>query len=503
MSSNSPTDATPPAAAPAKRPRGRILLTRLAFVFVLLLTLLAAFYLVEKYRGNAAWKRYQAEARARGVKLTLAEYVPAPVPDERNFAAVPLFQDCFRKPAPPNPLALPEVPGVKPPFGSTFKDQHLDLAAWQKFFVETKVLPAAGESAAADVLKALERYAPQFEQLRMAGSRPECRFPVRYEDGAAAALPHLALFQSAAKLYALRLSSHLALGDSPAAYEDFSGGFRLYTALEMEPTLIAGLVRLSALAILENAFWSELRQHRWGSAELEKVIADLSKVRLIDDYTRSLGSERGFSNLIHDQLLQKGAGEVASMMAMSDGSNMVPSRPVATALVSIYPEGWVRLSQTRANRHFDEMLTRVAQEPPRIFTDRNVSSMPLMVRNAGSFERMRHFLFFLLAPVFNEMERQYAYGQTLLDQTRLGCALECHRIEHGSFPASLDALAPAFIPALPRDVMNGEPLHYRLEPDGGYVFYSVAWNLQDDGGKIDAKKSAKEQPDWVWRCPAQ
>lgn len=498
MSSNSPTET---AGTPSQ---GRRLLARAAFVCAVLATLLVAFYLVEKARGQSAWKRYQDEARARGVKLTLAEFVPPPIPDERNFAAIPIFQDAFLRPQPANPFRLPEATGVKPPsFGTALKGQPIDLVEWQKFFVETKALPATGENAAADVLKALEKYAPQFEQLRVAGARSECRFPVRYEDGAAAALPHMSLFQSAAKLYALRLSAHLALGDSLAAYEDFRGGFRLYAALRTEPTLIAGLVRLSTLAIVENAIWGGLAQRQWGAAELEKIDADLARVRLMEDYALGLGSERGFSNLIHDQLFQKGGGEAASLMAMSEGGTASVKKAVATALVGLYPTGWVRLSQARANRYFDQMLARVTQEPPRIFTDRAVPSLPIPMDKVGAFERGRYLLFFLMTPALNEVERSYAYGQTLLGQTRLGCALEHYRLAQGSFPASLDALAPGFIPAVPRDVMTGEPFHYRPTDGGGYLLYSVAWNLTDDGGKSDPKLNNKQQPDWIWSIPGK
>lgn len=476
---------------------------RAAFVCAVLATLIVAFYLVEKARGQSAWRRYQDEARARGVKLTLAEYVPAPVPDERNFAAVPIFQDAFLKPQPPNPLRLPEVPGVKQPaLANPLKGPPIDLTEWQKFFIETKMLPAAGESAAADVLKALEKYAPHFEQLRLAGTRPECRFPVRYEDGAEAALPHLSLFQSAARLYSLRMAAHLALGDSATAYEDFRGGFRLYTALQTEPTLIAGLVRLSALAFVENAVWRGLAQRQWGAAELEKIGADLGKVRLMDDYALGLGSERGFSNMIHDQMLGKDAGDVANLIAMTDGGGR-PSTTVATAGVALYPTGWLRLSQTRTNRYLDDMLARTTQESPRIFTDRVAPSMPAEMGQVGVLERTRYFLFFLIAPALNEVERSYGYGQTLLDQTRLGCALERDRLAQGRIPATLDALAPGFIPALPRDVMTGEPLHYRPTENGGYILYSVAWNLTDDGGKTDPKANNKQQPDWVWAIPGK
>ena len=84
--------------------------------------------------------------------------------------------------------------------------------------------------------------------------------------------------------------------------------------------------------------------------------------------------------------------------------------------------------------------------------------------------------------------------RTVLDETRLGCALERERLAHGSYPASLDLLAPTYLPTLPPDVMNGEPLHYRLEAGGGYTLYSVGWNLQDDGGQVNAEGSGKDNP---------
>jgi hypothetical protein len=456
------------------------------------------FYAVESWRGNATWKAYRAEARAHGVKLMLAEYVPPPVPDNRNFAAIPLFQDAFKEPQPPDPLALPKnrVEDL-PPFNNLSKNTLIDLGAWQKHFVETKFLPSAGENAATDVLAALEHYAPQFEQLRVAGARPECHFPVHYEDGISTKLPHLQLLRSGAQLHALRLAAHLALGQSDAAYEDFRGGLRLYTAAAREPTLIAGLVRLSVLGIMENAVWGGLARRQWDDAALQKIIADFASVRLMDDYALGLGSERGFSNMIHEQLVEKGTGQLADLLAVTSNDTTPRHDWPARARYSLYPTGWVRRSQTRSNRYIDEMLLRVTQEPPRIFPERTVPSDP--VGRASLLERCRYLLFLILAPALGEVERNYAYAQTLLDETRLGCALERHRLAHGNFPASLDALAPAYLAALPHDVMNGTPLHYRMEAAGGYTLYSVAWNLQDDGGKADTGKPAKAQPDWVWR----
>jgi hypothetical protein len=348
----------------------------------------------------------------------------------------------------------------------------------------------------------LEYYEPQFEQLRAAAARPESRFPVRYQDGASARLPHVQLIRTAAQLNALRLVAHLEMGDSAAAYEDFRLGLRFYTALGNEATLIAGLVRWSVLALVENGIWSGLVHRQWGAPELEKIGADLAQVTLAADYALSLNSERGFSNLIYDQLAQKGTGELANLLRVnpSAGGGDQPAR----FLFSLYPTGWLRLNQTRTNRYFDDMLARVSQEPPRIHTERPVSSIPEDMAQAGKIEHTRYLLFFLMVPALSDIERNFAYAQTLLDETRIGCALELHRLARGSFPASLDALVPAFLPALPRDVMTGEPLHYRPGQAGDYLLYAVGWNRQDDGGKFDPKASyPKQQADWVWTMPAK
>lgn len=506
--------ATDPAPPPVARPsRLRKFTTLAAFALALLATLIVGFYVVEKQRGRALWQRYEAEARVRGVKLMLADYVPPPVPDAKNFAVIPLFEEAFRAQAAghaaPNPFALPRLAGAQqprksppppPPLGQPEKARVVDLAAWQRFFVETKALPAATDNAAADVMKALERYAEPLEQLRAAGARPACRFPVRWEDGIHAALPHLSMLRDAAKIYALRCAAHLALGDSAAAYEDFRGVLRLYTATAQEPSLIAGLARVAILTTAENAVWTGLFGRQWADAELRRIGDDLAPLRLFADYRLGMSSERGFSNMIHEQLRGMSGAKIHELLTTASAPTPPDQASVngQARLFSAFPCGWIYRSQERANRYFDEMLERVSVEPPRVFAERVVKSGPEQL--VGTSERLRHLFFFLLAPALNSVEGTYARAQTFTDQTRLACALELHRRAHGAFPATLDALAPALLPALLRDVMNGEPLRYRVTEGGGYLLYSVAWNLADDGGKTGPEPN-KHQPDWVWRMP--
>jgi hypothetical protein len=93
--------------------------------------------------------------------------------------------------------------------------------------------------------------------------------------------------------------------------------------------------------------------------------------------------------------------------------------------------------------------------------------------------------------------------QVWVDETRIACALGRYRLAHGVYPMTLDALAPAYIDALPHDIMNGELYHYRLNADGTFLLYSVGWNQVDDGGKVVMKQDNPNlqdytQGDWVW-----
>jgi hypothetical protein len=114
----------------------------------------------------------------------------------------------------------------------------------------------------------------------------------------------------------------------------------------------------------------------------------------------------------------------------------------------------------------------------------------------------------LLLPALENAARKSARMQTYVDATGVACALERYRLAGGKLPASLDGLVPRFIAAIPGDVIDGRPLRYRLDHDGGYVLYSIGWNQTDDGGVLAWSKDKKdsvdiEHGDWIWRMAAR
>jgi hypothetical protein len=91
--------------------------------------------------------------------------------------------------------------------------------------------------------------------------------------------------------------------------------------------------------------------------------------------------------------------------------------------------------------------------------------------------------------------------QTLINEGQIACALERYRLARREYPETLEALAPGFIPQVPRDIVNGEPLKYRRIENGEFLLYSVGWNETDEGGRDVSDASRAEtlkSGDWAW-----
>ena len=107
-------------------------------------------------------------------------------------------------------------------------------------------------------------------------------------------------------------------------------------------------------------------------------------------------------------------------------------------------------------------------------------------------------------PNFSRAMQTTARNQTFVNEAFIVCALERHRAARGEFPESLDALVPAFADAFPRDLIGGQPFHYRREAGGGFTLYSIGWNETDDGAQATTTSGPGadfSKGDWVWQTP--
>ena len=100
--------------------------------------------------------------------------------------------------------------------------------------------------------------------------------------------------------------------------------------------------------------------------------------------------------------------------------------------------------------------------------------------------------------MFTGMYTQEARTDAYLGAAELGLANRIYRQKHGKFVDSLNQLTPEILSSLPLDPFTGKDYIYRLK-DKGFIVYSVADNLQDDGGIPQFSEQGKKGDfDIVW-----
>ena len=462
----------------------------------------AALFVGANSAGRTSWERYSEEARARGVKMSSQELLPALVPDAENFAAVPLFANLFsedeavrKKAADALEMRTPEK---APPLTSSRKATFAKLPEWQAYFVKSGDLSAASADPAADVLRAIEhRFGPDLAELGEAEDRPQAVFPVKWEVGFTAGFPHLNMIKKAAKVHALRLSAHLAHRNAAEAYAEFRGLLRLYHALEKEPALISGLVRISMLQLAVTGVWEGVVTGAWDGASLEKMQSDLAAFDLLADALFALNCERAWMN---DALENARSGKMPFDGAAT-GSAADPARQMLLRAVPKIP-GWISLNQIAMNRFYDQFSARIDVTAAR-FHDTGATDAELQAIDRSIVKQHIYVLYRTMIPSIAALETRFLYTHTALQLSTLACALERCRLVEGAYPETLASLLPRYVSTLPHDVMTGEPLHYRRTANGKFLLYSVAANGTDDGGAMGEKESAPDHLDWAWRWPAQ
>jgi hypothetical protein len=464
--------------------------------FLVLIGCAVGTHLFANWRAEVRWQHYCTEARARGVKLTLAEFAPPEIPDAENFAALPMFRAIFNGGV-QRPMELPTTNGTRPEFGNALKGERMDWTAWQTFFKDAGYISETTDSPPRDVLRGVEHYAPQFKEWGEWRTRPRCRFTLDTKDIMAMPFPHLGTFVDAAKLFALRLRAHIALGDSAAACVDFREGLQAHRGLVEEPVLLSGLVQTSALNTVLQAVGDGLAQRAWANAELKALGDDLSLIRVCADYLRAFSSERGYGNQFGEDILavsplQRGK----KLIAMNAAAiwKAPGSYPPSWAFV-VVPKRLYRDNQLRSNLHMDEICARVTDDQTQF---QSSAGTPTSLESLEGLDAYYYFIFSHSNDVFSEVGVRFVRLQTQLDQTRLAIALERFRLARGAYPETLAELVPEFIAAVPVETYSRQPMIYRRQEGGTFLLYGVGKDRKDDGGAVDPKLHEKKQLDDIW-----
>jgi hypothetical protein len=518
-----------------KNKRGWRILRRILIGIAILATLIAIFYTEEDWRGKRAWENYQREWEAKGEKFDWQAFVPPSVPDDQNFFIAPVFTNMqngeismspygndggfdFRRDASRSGYAI-------------YRMQMTDLQAWQNYYrnptnfhtvigfvwtngvngmmsKQTNYLnhlanefPIAPQqqTPAKDVLLALSKYDSAIEELRQASQRPYANVPLNYEDGfnsASSLLPLLSELKKCSQLLQLRSVAELADGQSDKALDDVKLLLYLNNSLRNSPFLISHLVRFAIVAITVQPIWEGLAERKWSDEQLVALEAELAKVDFLADYGFIMRGERAFAiKSFEDQWRTR---EIIFYSDTGDVTNKLTFMPSAyffqneLAFAQLYQQWILPLVDTNS-RVISPAALQLANDA--VLAEKRRNFFPAYKTQA-----------IMIFPAISASTRKIAAIQASVDLARVACALERYRLVHDEYPETLDALAPQFIAQLPHDIINGLPLHYRLEANDQFVLYSVGWNETDDGGQIALTKKGsvdREKGDWVWQYPVK
>ena len=368
-------------------------------------------------------------------------------------------------------------------------------------------------TAARAVLATLQEYEPILEELRRASTRPYARFNIDYseENPFAILLPHLRVIKMTCRLVDIRATAALSLGQTESAFADLKLLMVLADSLKQEPLLISQLVRWACLNMGLGVFSEGAADHRWSEAQLKELQAHFQSVDFLSDYARTLRAERGAGCTTIEWL--QNAPYPAQLMSDLVGHNESEREymGIRNVLLRLAPRGWFDWEQLNYARTFQESILPVINVQTRQFNPaHNELAQKALKKSfatppAANIWEHRFFSRMLL-PALENSHRRMAYGQSLVDQATVVCALERYKLAQGQYPDQLATLAPEWIAKLPHDVIGGQPLKYQ-RTDDQFTLYSVGWNQEDDGGTLEFTSSGKHielaSGDWVWPSTPQ
>ena len=482
----------------------------LALLVAVVIVLAVAGLFFENWRGERDWKNCKAELEAKGEHLTIDYFIPPAVPDEKNFALTPLMKpllDLVKDPATGNYVARDPDPPVKkisakviganmafPKSKGWVTGNARPLEEWQAYYRESLPDMGLSKSPAEDIIAALGRFDAMFAELRQdLQTHPLCRYPVHYELGVATPLPHLSVIQAMITALSLRASAELQMNRPAEALADLQLAFQLAGTIRDEPTLIGGLVRLTAVATLFQPIWEGIAAHRWDMEQLSALEKDLRGWDFFSDFNRCMRTERATANSVCEQLRAD-----PSLFATISGSQNGQIAQIWKALGPVLQASVYR-NQILINTMVQDKFLNIMDEKAQTV------NMAHAKDSTATMNYLRVTPYTVLAritmPVYLSVEIKFALIQTYANEAAIACEIERYRLAHGALPATLEQLHLA---DLPHDVINGQPLHYRVTGDDNYMLYSVGWNETDDGGKVVFKPKPDDhvldttQGDWVW-----
>ena len=345
-------------------------------------------------------------------------------------------------------------------------------------------------ASAADYLAWSDQFNPDFNLVREVLKRPFARMDGDYSQWFTMPIPDYVSVRAVVQTLAQRAQCYLLLGQPEKALPELTLLNDSRRLLESAPTgkpmtLVATMIDAAVVDLYADTITEGMRLGAWHEPQLIELQQQRDELKL-SLIAESFRAERAGMCSYFEQLLSHDTGvwefvKSESHLAM--------------------PRGWLYLNLITIAKFHQDVLDVIDVK------QNTVLSHKVDEITEGFDARTKHFrpntyVAAIVIPNYTRAIVTFAHSQTLANEAQVVFALERYRLAHNQYPESLEALIPLFMEKLPRDVIDGEPLHYRRQANGTFLLYSVGWNETDDGGQVALKKDGsedREKGDWVWK----
>ena len=501
---------------------------------IILLTLLGALVVgglgvaIYYWRAKRAVMAYRQQLIAAGEKLTVKKLIP-PTPAKEDDGAE-LFHQVNAKLS----FYTKDILSTNPPQSMKFVAPGRAMVGWQQPDIRSDKATNTWD----DLAGTLDGIAKELELLDQLAEKQTIDFKLNYHQGFTLLPPMLAPMKGASQKLAAAALLNLHDGDEAAAARHLRGILGLSRGLSDERLIISQLVQIAIAHIAQTVTWELLQSTNVTDAQLAPIQNDWAALSFIRPMQLAQEMERALNEMTIANMRESRDGFYQTMSwSGGGGATFNRSGDLLLDAGELAKIGWTKTVE--ASR---EGMWRVAWSYPdqlRMLKGKQaqIEAMRLVATNgnfgmAQEFQRKELYNLGLTSKVaddtsfalFDKPELQTLFSSSVASLSRMlnkvmaaesvrqltvtTIALKRYKLRHGTFPADLAALVLEFLPAVPLDPVNAQPLHYKLNSDGTFLLYSIGEDGEDGGGnpkpKDDSKKNFNWQRgrDWVWPQPA-
>jgi hypothetical protein len=476
---------------------------------------------IHHYQLRAATESYIAELKAKGEPMELAQAIPPPVPPEQNSASF------FLRAVALLTTNYDDVLSTNPPVAMHGVAPGKAVVSWE----QPEIRDTGMTNSWQNIQKSLQQNAGALSLLAQLTNSSLFDFNLQYDQRFNMRLTHLSLEKKSAQRLAAAAIYNLHLSDANLAANNIRTIFVLVNGTHDERTDISQLVRIAIAQIGIAATWEFLQSPNLTDKNLADLQAAISRMEFVHAEINTLPVERE-ANETTLAKWRSSDSEFSKYFDLRKQVHEAMGNPVdddtfwndlqLKTKVFLWRYWWSYPDELRSLKGYEvSMNTMRSVETNGSFRDAlSVQTDALDKLGISTLNNSLDSLFFgetdfhsmisesimTLDSVTRKVMRVEVAKQTAL----AAIALKRYQLKYKNYPQSLDAMAPEFIPAVPNDPVDGQPLRYRRNDDGTFLLYSVGENGKDDGGDPSLEKDKHLNLlwlnpyalDWVWPQPA-